>query len=100
MQDWLFIKIGIRFEVCHLPYGVKIGVTLEEVTPFNENMHRAIEAAKSVLNIVVENMRQIPQHYPVNRYCGEPEELCEIADARESFARYLYDAAETLLSMM
>ncbi len=117
-------EIGIRFEVCHLPYGVKIGGTPEEAAPFNESMHRAIDAAKRLgvdyavlhpntttvplenfdrqaqydsvmehlspfaehaakigLHIVVENMRQVPKHYPVHRYCGTPEELCEIADA-------------------
>ncbi|MBE6561841.1 MAG: sugar phosphate isomerase/epimerase [Ruminococcaceae bacterium] len=38
-------------------------------------------AAKIGVNIVVENMRQVPQHYPVHRFCGTPEELCGIADA-------------------
>lgn len=117
-------NIGLRFEVCHLPFGVKIGGTPEEVAPFNEKMHRAIDAAKLLgvdyavlhpntttvaadifdrqaqynsvmahlspfaehaarigLNIVVENMRLVPQHVPVHRYCGDPEELCDIADA-------------------
>lgn len=117
-------EIGIRFEVCHLPYGVKIGGTPEEVAPFNENMHLSIEAAKRLgvdhavlhpntvtvpleefdrakeydsvmahlspfaehaskigLSLAVENMRLVPQHYPVHRYCGDPDELCEIADA-------------------
>lgn len=117
-------RIGIRSEVCHLPFGVKIGGTPEEVAPFNEKVHRAIEAAKRLgvsyavvhpntttiprlqfnkqaqydsvmehlapfvehgnrigLNIVVENMRNVPQIYPFHRYCGEPEELCDIADA-------------------
>jgi sugar phosphate isomerase/epimerase len=117
-------KIGVRFELCHLPFGVKIGGTEEEVAPFNASVHRAIDAAKILgvdfavlhpntttvprlqfdkqaqyddvmahlapfaehaakvgLNIVVENMRPVPQIYPFHRYCSEPEELCAIADA-------------------
>ena len=117
-------EVGIRAEVCHLPYGVKIGGTPEEVAPFNEKVHKAIDAAKRLgvsyavvhpntttvprlkfdkqaqyddvmahltpfvehanregVNIVVENMRVVPQIYPFHRYCGEPDELCEIADA-------------------
>lgn len=116
--------IGIRFEVCHLPFGVKIGGTPEEVAPFNARVHRAIDAAKRLgvsyavvhpntttiprlkfdkqaqyddvmahltpfvehgnregVNIVVENMRPVPQIYPFHRYCADPEELCTIADA-------------------
>lgn len=115
---------GLRFELCHLPYGVKIGGTPEEVAPFNESVHRAIDAARLMgvdyavvhpntttvpldtfdrqahydsvmehlspfaehaakvgLNIVVENMRPVPQSYPYHRYCADPEELCTIADA-------------------
>jgi len=117
-------EIGLRFEVCHLPYGVKVGGTSEEVAPFDAKMHYAIDAAaclgvdyavlhpntitvplenferraqydsvmthlapyvehasKVGVNIVVENMRMIPKPFPVHRYCQEPEELCEIADA-------------------
>lgn len=117
-------KIGVRFEVCHLPFGVKIGGTEEEVAPFNASVHRSIDAAKQLgvdfavlhpntttvprlsfdkqqqyddvmahlspfaehaakigLNIVVENMRPVPQIFPFHRYCAEPEELCTIADA-------------------
>ena len=117
-------EIGLRFEVCHLPYGVKVGGTSEEVAPFDAKMHYAIDAAaclgvdyavlhpntitvplenferraqydsvmthlapyvehasKVGVNIVVENMRMVPKPFPVHRYCQEPEELCEIADA-------------------
>lgn len=117
-------EIGLRFEVCHLPYGVKVGGTSEEVATFDAKMHYAIDAAaclgvdyavvhpntitvplenferraqydsvmthlapyvehasKVGVNIVVENMRMVPKSFPVHRYCQEPEELCEIADA-------------------
>ena len=117
-------KKGIAFEVCHLPFGVKIGGTPEEVKPFNDSMHQAIDAAKLMgvdyavlhpntttvpmdafdrqaqydsvmahltpfaehaakvgLNIVVENMRVVPNGTPVHRYCQNPDELCDIADA-------------------
>jgi len=117
-------EIGVKFEICHLPFGVKIGGTAEEVAPFNALMHRSIDAAKMLgvdyavlhpntttvprvkfdrraeydsvmahlapfaehaakigLNIVVENMRLVPGNVAVHRYCGEADELCEIADA-------------------
>lgn len=117
-------EIGIRSEVCHLPYGVKIGGTQEEVDQFNYRVHRAIDAAKRLgvsyavvhpntttiprlkfdklaqyddvmahltpfvehgnrdgVNIIVENMRPVPQIYPFHRYCADPDELCTIADA-------------------
>ena len=38
-------------------------------------------AAKKGVNIVVENMRLVPQAYPVRRYCQSPEDVCEVADA-------------------
>jgi len=41
----------------------------------------AEHAEKVGLNIVVENMRYVPSHIPSHRYCQEPDELCEIADA-------------------
>ena len=117
-------EIGIRSEICHLPYGVQIDGTPEEVAPFNELVHNCIEAAKRLgvsyatvhpntitiprlrfdrkaqydsvmahlapfvehgnrigVNIVVENMLMVPQIVPFHRYCAEPDELCDIADA-------------------
>lgn len=38
-------------------------------------------AAQKGVNIVVENMRLVPEKYPVHRYCQDPDELCEVADA-------------------
>lgn len=115
---------GLRFEVCHLPYGIPMEPTAEEAEAFGRKVFQAMDAAKMLgvdhavlhpntttqplsefnrqvqydrvmahlspfaeyaskigLSIVVENMRIVPQSYPVHRYCGDPEELCEIADA-------------------
>ena len=114
---------GIRFELCHLPFGIKPEAPEEEQERFNLSVHRAIDAAKMLgvsyavvhpncmtmlqreydekaqhemvirhlapfaehaakigLNIVVENMRYVYGNEPVHRYCGEPEELCRVAD--------------------
>lgn len=38
-------------------------------------------ACQKGLNLVVENMRLVPEPFPVHRYCQEPDELCQIADA-------------------
>lgn len=118
-------EIGIRVEVCHLPYGVVDG-TAEDMALFEASVHTAIDAAKRLevpyavvhpntitiprlqfdrkayyekvmahlapfvehgnkigVNIVVENMRPVPQNFPFCRYCAEPDELCEIADGLE-----------------
>ena len=116
-------QVGIRFELCHLPFGINAYSTVEEVASFTERVHEAIDAMALLgvsyavmhpntiterliqfnrqaqydsvmghlspfvehanrvgLNIVVENMRVINQNYSVHRYCGDPEELCKIAD--------------------
>lgn len=41
----------------------------------------AEHAAKTGVRLVVENMRIVHAAYPVHRYCQEPDELCEVADA-------------------
>ena len=117
-------EIGIRFEVCHLPFSTKIGQDPEFDALFSENMLRCIEAAarlgvdyavmhpntttvrrsgynrlteydsvmahlapfaekaaKVGVRLAVENMRPVPREIPVHRYCADPVELCEIADA-------------------
>lgn len=38
-------------------------------------------AAKKGVRLAVENMRIVHETYPVHRYCQEPDELCEVADA-------------------
>ena len=36
---------GMRFELCHLPFGAKVGVPQSELAPFNDRMHKMIDAA-------------------------------------------------------
>jgi len=118
------VKAGIRFEICHLPFGIKSNAEQEEISRFNARMYRAIDAAKILgvdyavlhpntstvplesfdrqaqydsvmshlspyteyaaktgVNIVIENMRVVHSQIPIHRYCGAPDELCDIADA-------------------
>jgi len=117
-------KIGLPFEVCHLPYSTSICTNPDLLPSFEEQMHRAIDAAAllgadyavlhpntttepaetfcrnkqydSVMHhlepfaehaqrvgvkLAVENMRVVHNTYPTHRYCQDPDELCEIADA-------------------
>lgn len=118
-------EVGLRIEVCHLPFlngnPQKNEVVL---TAFAEKMHRAIDAAAALgvdhavlhptapslpmkaydraaqrdfvlrhlapfaehadkvgLSLAVENMRIPPSVGSTHRYCQEPEDLCEVADA-------------------
>ena len=118
--------VGLKFELCHLPFGAKPGATEEELAPFNALVHRSIDAAallgvdyavlhpmsvtvpaeeyhydkwfemcrahmdpfaehaaKAGVKLAVENMRIVPAHYPVRRYCQNEEELCALADSLE-----------------
>lgn len=36
---------GVKFELCHLPFGAKVSVNSANLPVFNEKMHRAIDAA-------------------------------------------------------
>lgn len=117
-------EIGLRFELCHLPFGFKNNGSAEEQETFCRQVLRSIDAAKHFgvkfavlhpnsvtvpeaefdarkeydavmkhlapfveyanrqgVSVVIENMRLVHQNYPVHRYCGDPEELCTIADA-------------------
>ena len=38
-------QTGIKFELCHLPFGAKVSVNSANLPAFNEKMHRAIDAA-------------------------------------------------------
>lgn len=114
----------IKFELCHLPFGAKVGVSQSALAPFNERMHKMIDVAALLgvdyavlhpntstvraiafdktkeydavmshlapfvehaqrvgVNLVVENMRPVPESYMVHRYCQDPDELCTVADA-------------------
>ena len=116
-------KVGIKFEICHIPF-LKMKCTPEEEATHPTVVRRSIDAAKMLgvdfavihpngftepldqfdrrkkfestmkylgpaaeyaaqkgVNIVVENMRLVPKVYPVHRYCQDPDELCEVADA-------------------
>lgn len=39
-------KLGLRFEICHLPFGVNKNDAPERIEAFNASVHRAIDAAK------------------------------------------------------
>ncbi|MBO5454126.1 MAG: sugar phosphate isomerase/epimerase [Clostridia bacterium] len=47
----------------------------DHVAPFVEY------ASKRNVKLAIENMRLVHSHIPVHRYCQEPDELCEVADA-------------------
>ena len=36
---------GVRFELCHLPFGAKVSASSANFSVFNQKMHRAIDAA-------------------------------------------------------
>lgn len=38
-------EIGVKFELCHLPFSAKASASLEYLPTFNAQMHRAIDAA-------------------------------------------------------
>lgn len=114
----------VRFELCHLPYSVKIATDHSLLPEFCTTMHRAIDAAALLgvryavmhpntvtqsmeefdrkasydsvmshlapfvehansvgLSVVVENMRVVHASYPTHRYCQDPDELSDVADA-------------------
>jgi sugar phosphate isomerase/epimerase len=48
---------------------------MAHLSPFVEH------ASRVGLNVVVENMRVVHEHYPTHRYCQQPDELAEVADA-------------------
>ena len=116
--------MGMRFEVCHLPFVIKKSNDLQKYRDFDSFMLRAIDAAKTLgvdfavlhpttvtvsadefnreadrdfvlkhlstfaeyatkkgVTLAVENMGPVPEKYEVRRYCQNPDEICEIADA-------------------
>ena len=79
------VLLGVDFAVLHPntttvplsefdPIAHYDGV-MAHLTPFAEH------AQKVGLRLCVENMRLVHESYPIHRYCGDPEELCTIADA-------------------
>ena len=116
--------IGIKFEVCHLPFSLKIMTDPSYIPKFEKDVYNAIDAARMLgaeyavmhpntvsvpaesfnrtkcydevmshlspfvnyankmnVRIAVENMRVVHKPYPTHRYCQDPDELCDIADA-------------------
>lgn len=41
-------NVGIKFEICHLPFSTKLNTHPDFVPIFNEQMHRAIDAARAL----------------------------------------------------
>jgi len=77
--------LGVKYAVLH-PNAVteplsefnrtkKYDEVMAHLAPFNEY------AIKKGVNLAVENMRVVHEKYPTHRYCGDPDELCDIADA-------------------
>ena len=77
--------LGVNYAVVHpnvtterrieFDRKMRYDYVMAHLSPFAEHANRV------GLNLVVENMRvgyQFP--YAIHRYCGEPDELCEIAD--------------------
>ena len=77
--------LGVDFAVLHpntttLPQesfdrAAQYDSVMSHLAPFIEHGNRV------GVNIVVENMRVVHGSAPVHRYCQEPDELCDIADA-------------------
>ncbi len=77
--------LGVDFAVLH-PNAVTLTMdTFNRVKQYDLVMNHlapfAEHAQKVGVNIAIENMRYVPSHIPSHRYCQEPDELCEIADA-------------------
>lgn len=77
--------LGVDYAVLHPNTTTLTLDTYDRVAQYDSVMKHlspfAEHAAKVGLNIVVENMRYVPSHIPSHRYCQEPDELCDIADA-------------------
>ena len=76
--------LGVDYAVLH-PMSVTVPAeefdyqewyerNLKFLDPFVEH------AAKAGVRLAVEDMRIVPAHYPVHRYCQNAEELCALAD--------------------
>jgi sugar phosphate isomerase/epimerase len=48
---------------------------LKHLSPFVEH------ATKKGVTLAVENMGPVPEKYAIHRYCQNPDEICEVADA-------------------
>ena len=80
-------RLGVKHAVLH-----PINTTIPRLNFNRKQQHELaishlspfVEQGKKIgLDIVVENMRPVPQIYPFHRYCAEAEELCQVADDLE-----------------
>ena len=117
-------SLGIKFEICHLPFSLKICKDPSLLPKFVFDMHNAIDAAATLgvsysvlhpgtitlplsdydrvaqydavmahlapfaehadrvgVRLCLENMPVVHENYPTHRYCQDPDELCDVADA-------------------
>ena len=76
--------LGVSYAVLH-PYTFSTPLSeYDEKAQYESVMAHltpyAAHAAKAGLNIVVENLLCLPGAVPSHRFCGEPKELCRVAD--------------------
>lgn len=80
-------RLGVKHAVLH-----PTTTTLPRLSFSEKEQHEQVisslapyvEQGKKIgLDIVVENMRPVPQIFPYRRYCAEAEELCRVADDLE-----------------
>lgn len=80
-----FKMLGVSYAVVHPNTSTVPRLSFDKQENYDRVMsHLApfVEHGNKVgVNIVVENMRPVPQIVPFCRYCAEVEDLCEIADA-------------------
>lgn len=78
--------VGVDYAVLHPNWNTTLPVhsfnRREQYDKVMQLLAPQVEyAAKAGVNVVVENMRLVPGFMLSHRYCQDPDELCEIADA-------------------
>lgn len=77
-------QLGVSYAVLHPNTTTERQVKFDRQAQYDSVMGHLspfVEHANRVgLHVVVENMRVVNEKYSVHRYCGDPEELCKIAD--------------------
>ena len=77
-------RLGVKYAVVHPNTTTLPRLSFDEKEQYESviaHLGPYVELGKKIgLDIVVENMRPVPQIYPFRRYCAEPEELCRVAD--------------------
>ena len=78
-------QLGVSYAVVHPNTLTERLIKMDRQACYDSVMNHLspfVEHANRVgLPIVVENMRIVHENYAVHRYCGNPEELCKVADA-------------------